>query len=344
MKTKKPLPALLSVFLLVFISFMTSCSQRQIRSDTASDRKSSDRKLSDSKSSDRKLSDSNAEKVNYSKDIKLKPAPVVPRLQNSEPARSGQTVSVPWENDPSFKAVLSANNCTLLMAAYKTVLKDPLPGEEENVRLAARYISGTILKPGEMFSQNMKAGPYTQDRGYQKGPTYIGTQLTSTIGGGVCKIASTLYNVTVLSNLQVAERHFHSMPVPYVPYGQDATVSYGVKDFKFCNNTPYPLLIWAQGIENRLYIAFYGNQKPPRVEWHHEMQKIFPASKIYRTNPGLPRGTERMVLEGMDGGIVNSWVTIQNPDGTSGIKLFGKSCYNPMAYIIEIGGLEAAKE
>ena len=37
------------------------------------------------------------------------------------------------------------------------------------------------------------------------------------------------YNVAVLSNLKIIERHNHSMPVPYVPYGQDATVAYGSK-------------------------------------------------------------------------------------------------------------------
>ena len=49
-------------------------------------------------------------------------------------------------------------------------------------------------------------------------------------GGGACKIATSLYNLVVLTNQEVIERHNHSMPINYVPYGQDATVAYGVKD------------------------------------------------------------------------------------------------------------------
>ena len=58
------------------------------------------------------------------------------------------------------------------------------------------------------------------------------------------------------SNLEIIERHNHSMPVAYVPYGQDATVAYGIKDFKFKQH-PFPILIWAEGIGNRLCIPIW---------------------------------------------------------------------------------------
>lgn len=254
-----------------------------------------------------------------------------------EPPVSGEITEVPWENDEKFKAAMEDNDTYILMAAYRTVLRDPLPGEEYNVHHAAQLLAGTIVKPGETFSQNQRIGPYTQSRGFQKGPTYMGSTLTTTVGGGVCKIASTLYNVTVLSNLTVTERHYHSMPVPYVPYGQDATVAYGAKDFRFRNSTGFPVLIWARGIDNVLYMGFYGRAKPPKVQWNHKTLKVYPASKVYRTNKNLPADTEKIVLEGMDGAVVKSWVTIENPDGTITIKQLGSSYYNPMAHLIEKG-------
>jgi vancomycin resistance protein VanW len=62
-------------------------------------------------------------------------------------------------------------------------------------------LSSTIVEPSKIFSQNNMIGPYAKSRGYLKGPTYNGTHLTTTVGGGVCKIASTLYNVAVRSNM-----------------------------------------------------------------------------------------------------------------------------------------------
>jgi hypothetical protein len=113
--------------------------------------------------------------------------------------------------------------------------------------------------------------------------------------------------------------------------------AYGAKDFKFKNDTSFPILVWAQGVENTLYIGFYGKTKPPKVQWHHEMLKVYEASKVYRINSNLPAGTEKTILEGMNGGVVKSWLTIENPDGTLRIKNLGKSYYNPMSHIVEKG-------
>lgn len=252
-----------------------------------------------------------------------------------EPLVSGPIRNLPWDENEFFLNSLRQNNTPILMAAYRTVLKDPLPGEEYNVHLAAGMLSGTIINPGEVFSQNRLLGPYTKEKGYREGPTYIGSQLTTTIGGGVCKISSTLYNVAILSNLEIVQRYNHSMPVPYVPYGQDATVAYGVKDFKIRNNTDFPIMIWAEGIGEILYIAFYGSQEPPEVKWHHEFLATQKAPYIYKINPALAEGEEKILLEGMDGATVRSWVTIHNSDGSFITKQLGISSYLPMPHIIE---------
>ncbi|MDP4183036.1 MAG: VanW family protein [Bacillota bacterium] len=251
--------------------------------------------------------------------------------------KSGPETSLPWDYDVEFIKSKELNNTPILLGAYKTVLKDPLPGEEFNVHLAARMLSGTVLKPGQVFSQNKTVGPYTEERGFQKGPTYIGSKLSTTIGGGVCKIASTLYNVSVLSNLKIVERHNHSMPVPYVPYGQDATVFYGAKDFKFMNNTDNNIMIWAQGIDNVLYMGFYGISEPPKIEWKHDVLQQYKAEKVYKVNPSLEKGTEKVILEGMDGALIKSWITIENKDGTVTKKDMGISNYSPFPYLIEKG-------
>lgn len=258
-------------------------------------------------------------------------------LENAAVASGPETV-LPWENDAAFTDKKTETGADVLLGAYRTVLRDPLPGEEFNVHLAAQMLAGRSVKPGEVFSQNGSIGPYTSDKGFQKGPTYVGATLTTTIGGGVCKIASTLYNVAVLSNLQIVERHAHSMPVPYVPYGQDATVAYGARDFKFRNNTASTLMIWAQGIDNILYIAFYGSEPAPGIVWEHEVLETRKAPTNYKINPALEGDSERIILEGMDGAVVKSWIHVTNSDGDTEIRYMGVSDYRPMPYIIEKPG------
>lgn len=249
---------------------------------------------------------------------------------------SGPERNMPWINDSEFIEAVARNKTYVMLGGYKTVLKDPLPGEEYNVHLAADMLAGIVVKPGAVFSQNDAIGPYIESRGFRKGPTYIGTMVTTTVGGGVCKIASALYNVAVLSGVKITERHNHTMPVPYVPYGQDATVSYGNKDFKFMNTTDSDILIWAKGVDNVLYMAFYGSRPAPAVEWVHEVLETTEAPVVYRINTSLAEDEKRLLMEGMDGAVVKSWIRIGEGNEAE-MKYMGLSRYQPMPHLIEKG-------
>ena len=80
-------------------------------------------------------------------------------------------------------------------------------------------------------------------------------------GGGVCQVSSTIYECVLLANLQVTERAPHMFEVTYVPRGQDATVYWGQLDFKFKNNTGYPIRIDASVSGGYVHIALVGTKE-----------------------------------------------------------------------------------
>lgn len=252
------------------------------------------------------------------------------------PDTSGKVSNLPWRNNKDFLKAKENHDTPLLLSGFCAVLKNPLPGEEYNVRLASERIRGNIIQPSKIFSQNSTIGPYTKSKGYKDGASYIGGNIIMTEGGGVCKIATTLYNLAALSNLEIIERYNHSMPINYVPYGQDATVAYGVKDFRFKNTTDNTILIWSQMIDNRLYIGFYGKEKPPQVVWNHEVTNIIKPSIKYIKNEKLKPGEMVTILNGMDGATVKSTTTITKSDGSYIIKNMGTSIYAPLPKLIEI--------
>lgn len=245
--------------------------------------------------------------------------------------------SLPWAGRPEVEAALREHKTPVLMASYKTTLPDPILEEQYNIARAADSLAGAVVGPGEVFSLGRHLGPCTRARGYRMGPMYEGNRIVPVEGGGICKIASTLYNVVILANLAVVERHPHSMTVPYVPPGQDATISYGSLDFRFRNTTPGPLLIWADTRGNSLYIAIYGRTRPPKVTWHHETLSTRKAATQYRTNRSLPPGVEKVVSEGRDGVTVRSWLTVEMPDGTIQRKDLGTDSYASSPRIVERG-------
>jgi vancomycin resistance protein VanW len=240
-----------------------------------------------------------------------------------------------WENDRHFHEICAKYQTSIRMSAFQTTLPDPLPGEEYNVALAADIISGSVLLPNRIFSVNKVVGPYSRERGFREGPTYYGTKLIKTTGGGVCKIASTLYNVVALANLKIIERKQHGMLVPYVPSGQDATVAEGNKDFKFKNTTHDPILIWADTKDNTLYMAIYGRTKPSKVIWRHQIINRQDFKTIYQINSSLKPGEEKVVIEGAEGMTVKNWLEIENINGEKIRKDLGVDYYRPMIRVIE---------
>lgn len=143
------------------------------------------------------------------------------------------------------------------MAQYSTRFDPTLANRTENIRLAAKALDGKLLAPGERFSFNNSVGERIAQAGYKEALIIEGNTYMPGLGGGVCQVSSTLYNVVLRAHLEVIERHPHSLPVNYVPPGKDATVSYPILDFKFRNSTDAYLLIRSSVVGNILTFQFY---------------------------------------------------------------------------------------
>ena len=106
-----------------------------------------------------------------------------------------------------------------------------------NIRTAMAFINGTCVKPGEEFSFNKTVGRRTTERGFKLATAYSGGEVTEQVGGGICQVSTTLFNAAVKADMDILERHNHSLTVAYVDRGKDATVNWGNQDFRFKNTS-----------------------------------------------------------------------------------------------------------
>jgi vancomycin resistance protein YoaR len=157
------------------------------------------------------------------------------------------------------------------------------PGDRartQNVRLVTEHLNGGIALPGETFSFNGKVGKRDPKEGYRIAHVYVQGKMIEDVGGGTCQVSSTLYNSVLLAGLPIVERSNHSLTVPYVKPGRDATVYFGQKDFKFKNNTSAPIYIRAIASGGGLTISLYGQKKAgPQIKIvsasHRKGDKIY---------------------------------------------------------------------
>lgn len=127
-----------------------------------------------------------------------------------------------------------------------------------NLKLSCQSVNGTVLLPGEVFDYNATLGERTPEAGYRLGNTYSGMETIQTYGGGICQTSSALYYCAMLADLEIVTRTNHSFLNTYVPFGMDATVNWGTIDFRFKNNSEYPIKIEAYSDAGDVTIRILG--------------------------------------------------------------------------------------
>lgn len=144
------------------------------------------------------------------------------------------------------------------IASFTSTLYDNEENRVYNISKACDILNGVTIPNGSEFSFNNTIGPMGEENGYKlaKGFDDDG-KLIDIPGGGMCQVSSTLYNVALIANLEITERHPHSRRVYYVPVDKDATIYYPSLDLKFINNTGYDLKLSAQNDNYSVTIKMY---------------------------------------------------------------------------------------
>lgn len=184
-----------------------------------------------------------------------------------------------------------------VLGTYTTSFRTSNKSRSANVRNGCALISGITLYPGDEFSTYEMVSPFSEENGYYMAGSYLNGQVVDSLGGGICQVSTTLYNAVLLAELEVTERHSHSMIVTYVDPSADAAIAESSgKDFKFVNNTDAPIYIDGYTTDDK-HICFtvYGMEtRDPGREVRYESEIVsttHPDSEVIYTNESLPVGS-----------------------------------------------------
>lgn len=116
-----------------------------------------------------------------------------------------------------------------------------------NISTGARQFDGRVIAPGGSFSFWTLLGPVTVERGYRhSGAIVDGISQDDVIGGGLCQVSTTIFNVAARAGYQIDERYSHSYYIARYPLGLDAAVfmtPWSRSDLRWTNDTSYPVVI-----------------------------------------------------------------------------------------------------
>lgn len=187
--------------------------------------------------------------------IQSQPAPSGPPVtQNAEPPAAPTPAPAP-KPLPELPKVIPEQKSPFPIT-FETPLHDRTKSRIKNIKIAAEALTGYVLKKGEEFSFNTVVGERTEKKGYEPAIIFVNGEKVDGVGGGICQISSTLYNLALLSKFKITERHVHQLPVTYVEKGKDATVAYGSLDLKFKNNSAFDVTLTVKVAEEKVSATF----------------------------------------------------------------------------------------
>lgn len=205
-----------------------------------------------------------------------------------------------------------------------------------NLRLACEKINEKVVLPGETFSYNKALGVRSAATGYKNAKVYSNGEVVDGIGGGICQISSTLYNSALMANLEIVERRNHQFVTSYVPAGRDATVVYGMTDFKFKNTRKYPIRIVASAQNGIATVSLYGIKEEEEYTFTFSTKTVtsIPFTTKYVDDNTLSLGKERVKQKGANGLKTETYLTKMLNGKVISTKLLSKDTYDAMTRII----------
>lgn len=221
------------------------------------------------------------------------------------------TVTYPKVNTETLEKVLFRD----VLGQYTTYVSGSWQ-RIRNVEIAADSCDGWILNPGEVFKYNTATGPTSKENGYYPAPSYVGGKTVDTYGGGVCQVSSTLYYATLLANLEIVLRYNHQYAPDYITFGCDATVYEGDIDYRFRNNTDYPIKVVTSWNGYYLTVKILGTKVDDTyVKIVSKTLESYPYKTIYKETDELAPGKTKVEQTPYTGYYVKTWRNVYDGQG-----------------------------
>ncbi|HLH25285.1 MAG TPA: VanW family protein [Chloroflexota bacterium] len=242
---------------------------------------------------------------------------------------------------------LAALGITEQIEESRTSFAGSVPEKAHNIRLAAERLNGVVVPPGGTFSFNREVGPTTLETGYQWGFGITsgadGLHTVPSVAGGICQVATTLFQAFFWGGYRLEERHWHLYWIPAYTsrdvVGLDATVDEDANlDMQFVNTTPHAVLIQASTDADSVTFRLYSTKPDWKVEVAPaQITDRVPAdpTPVVEEDATLPAGRRIAVEAAREGFTVVVTRTVTEDGDVRTLPL--KSVYQPSRNVTLVG-------
>lgn len=227
-----------------------------------------------------------------------------------------------------------------VLSTFSTTYDQTEKNRVQNLNVASERCNSTIVYPGKEFSFHKTIGTRTVANGYASAHSYAGGKVVNSVGGGICQISSTLYNIVLKADLEIVERKAHGMPVAYAEPSLDATIAEGSIDFRFKNNKNYPIKIVSEVKNGTVTMSLLGIKEETGTTIEIESVKLetINYTTTKQNDSTMYVGTSKVIQEPTNGCYSEAYRIEKDSNGNVISRtLISKDKYYPINEIIKVG-------
>lgn len=225
------------------------------------------------------------------------------------------------------------------VSSFTTQYSSGAEARTNNIHTAANLLNNSIITAnGGSWSFNDTAGEATEDKGYQNAGAIIGGDYSDAIGGGICQVATTVFNAIYDAGYPVTERHNHTLHIESYPEGRDAAIAYPYMDLVWENDSSSDVLLVMSYTNSSVTCTLWGVDPGYEVSTDYgDWQEGEPYSVQYRTDDTVASGTEYVETTGVNGSSISITRIVKDSDGKVLHEDLFESNYSPKNQVIVRG-------
>jgi vancomycin resistance protein YoaR len=205
-----------------------------------------------------------------------------------------------------------------------------------NIQRMADLVRGTVLRPGEEFSINDHVGQRTRENGFVADGAIFQGEIRPEVGGGVSQFATTMYNASFFSGIEIMQHRAHSLYISRYPLGREATLNFPHIDLRIRNTTDAGLFIHTSYTPTSITVSLFGDNDGRRVQAvMGEPYNFRDYPTRTRQDPGMAQGQQRVTQSGTRGYNVKVLRIIEHGDREITEEIY--TTYQPRPQIVLVG-------
>ncbi len=219
------------------------------------------------------------------------------------------TVELVERSPEQTREALEALGVKEVVSSFSTPLtREPI--RTANLRRGAELVTGTLVRPGEIFSLIDTLSPIDASNGFQAAGVINNGVHTQGMGGGLSQMATTTYNAGFFAGFEDIEHRPHTVDFTRYPDGREATIFVGSLDMRFKNNSPYGAVMqsWVSGGE--LHVQIWSTKHFEVTTSKTNRRNVVPTTVVHRSGANCAA-----YPGGEPGYTITNFRTVKDPTG-----------------------------